>query len=69
MKSLFTNFSTQGSRINNYESEFKQWWTKLDSFEGSTKADKAKSWLISKGITSNQVENIRTIFVDNYKQN
>lgn len=66
---LFTNFSTQGSRINNYESEFKQWWTKLDSFEGSTKADKAKSWLISKGITSNQVENIRTIFVDNYKQN
>lgn len=66
---LFTNFSTQGSRINNYESEFKQWWTKLDSFEGSTKADKAKSWLISKGITSNQVENIRTLFVDNYKQN
>lgn len=66
---LFTNFSTQGSRINNYESEFKQWWSKLDSFDGSTKADKAKSWLISKGITSNQVENIRTIFVDNYKQN
>ena len=66
---LFTNFSTQGSRINNYESEFKQWWSKLDSFDGLTKADKAKSWLISKGITSNQVENIRTIFVDNYKQN
>lgn len=66
---LFTNFSTHGSRINNYESEFKQWWLKLDSFDGSTKADKAKSWLISKGLSSNQVENIRTIFVENYKHN
>ena len=64
---LFTNFSTQGTRVPNYTSEFKAWWSKLDNFEGNTKADKAKSWLISKGITAEQVEKIRSIFVENYK--
>ena len=44
---LFTNFSTQGSRFSNFTSEFKQWWSKLDRFEGDTKAEKAKQWLIS----------------------
>lgn len=63
---LFTNFSTQGTRVPNYTSEFKAWWSKLDTFEGNTKADKAKSWLISKGVTAEQVEKIRTIFVENY---
>lgn len=63
---LFTNFSTQGTRVPNYTSEFKAWWSKLDNFEGNTKADKAKSWLISKGVTSEQVEKIRSIFVENY---
>ncbi len=64
---LFTNFSTQGTRVPNYTSEFKAWWSKLDNFEGNTKADQAKSWLISKGITAEQVEKIRSIFVENYK--
>ena len=64
---LFTNFSTQGTRVPNYTSEFKAWWSKLDNFEGNTKADKAKLWLISKGITAEQVEKIRSIFVENYK--
>lgn len=64
---LFTNFSTQGTRVPNYTSEFKAWWSKLDNFEGNTKADKAQSWLISKGITAEQVEKIRSIFVENYK--
>lgn len=63
---LFTNFSTQGTRVPNYTSEFKAWWSKLDTFEGNTKAAKAKSWLISKGVTAEQVEKIRTIFVENY---
>ncbi len=63
---LFTNFSTQGTRVPNYTSEFKAWWSKLDNFEGNTKADKAKSWLVSKGVTAEQVEKIRTIFVENY---
>lgn len=63
---LFTNFSTHGSRVSNFESEFKQWWSKLDSFSGATKAEKAKSWLISKGISASTVEQIREIFVEGY---
>ena len=63
---LFTNFSTHGSRVSNYESEFKQWWSKLDAFSGATKAEKAKSWLISKGISASTVEDIRKIFVEGY---
>lgn len=63
---LFTNFSTHGSRASNYQTEFKKWWTKLDAFDGETKADKAKSWLISKGIPEEQTETIRKIFVENY---
>lgn len=58
---LFTNFSTHGARY--IDSEFNKWWSKLDSFEGDTKAEKAKSWLISKGVTGEQVEKIREIFV------
>lgn len=65
---LFTNFSTHGSRFNNYTWEFKNWWTKLDNFSGDTKAEKAKKWLISKGITAEQVETIREIFVEGYKK-
>lgn len=63
---LFTNFSTHGSRSSNYQTEFKKWWSKLDAFDGETKADKAKSWLISKGIPEEQTETIRKIFVENY---
>ena len=63
---LFTNFSTQGSRFGNFTSEFKQWWSKLDGFAGETKAEKAKAWLISKGVTAEQVERIREIFVEGY---
>lgn len=62
---LFTNFSTQGARY--IDSEFNNWWNKLDNFEGDTKAEMAKSWLISKGITAEQVEKIREIFVAGYK--
>ena len=63
---LFTNFSTQGSRVSNFTTEFKQWWRKLDQFEGETKAEKAKAWLISKGVTAEQVETIRETFVEGY---
>lgn len=63
---LFTNFSTQGSRVSNFTTEFKQWWSKLDKFEGDTKAEKAKAWLISKGVTEEQVETIRETFVVGY---
>lgn len=61
---LFTNFSTHGKRT--LASEFDKWYSKLDNFDGSTKADKAKSWLISKGVSAEQVEHIREIFVEGY---
>ena len=61
---LFTNFSTHGARY--IGSEFNNWWNKLDSFEGDTKAEKAKNWMISKGISAEQVEKIREIFVEGY---
>ena len=64
---LFTNFSTQGSRFSNFTSEFKQWWSKLDKLSGNTKADKAESWLMSKGLTYEQCEHIREIFVPGYE--
>lgn len=64
---LFTNFSTHGSRLNNFTTEFKQWWSKLDNYSGDTKADRAKSWLMSKGVKAAQVEKIREIFVEGYK--
>lgn len=62
----FIIFSTHGSRINNYTTEFRQWRSKLDGFAGETKAEKAKAWLISKGVTAEQVERIREIFVEGY---
>lgn len=61
---LFTNFSTHGAR--SLKSEFDVWYKKLDAYEGSTKADKAKNWLISKGVSEKQVEHIREIFVEGY---
>ena len=63
---LFTNFSTHGMRSIN--SEFIHWWEKLDLYEGDTKADRCKSWLMSKGIEEDTLEHIRAIFIDNYKE-
>ena len=64
---LFTNFDEQGSR--NIDSEFNSWWNKLDNFEGETKAEKCKNWLMSKGIEESQLEHIRAIFINGYKEN
>ena len=63
----FTNFGVQGKRDIN--SEFIYWWRKLDKYEGETKADKCKSWLMSKGIEESKLEHIRAIYIDNYKEN
>lgn len=62
---LFTNFSTCGARY--LESEFIHWWKKLDLFDGKTKTEKAKSWLLSKGLDEETVEKIREVFVEGYK--
>lgn len=63
---LFTNFSTHGER--KLSTEFENWYKKLDNkeFKAATKADAAKNWLISKGLTEEQVEHIREIFVEGY---
>ena len=63
---LFTNFGVQGKRDIN--SEFKTWWSKLDNYEGDTKAEKCKNWLMSKGIEETKLEHIREIFIDGYKE-
>jgi len=63
---LFTNFDEQGSR--NLDSEFNQWWNKLDNFDGETKAEKCKNWLMNKGIEESQLEHIRAIFINGYKE-
>jgi protein tyrosine/serine phosphatase len=62
----FTNFGVQGSRDIN--SEFTTWWRKLDNYEGDTKAERCKSWLMSKGIEEETLEHIREIFIDGYKK-
>lgn len=64
---LFTNFSVQGER--RLESEFNDWWKKLDSFKKESKAENAKAWLMSKGVSESTVEHIREIFVEDYKSN
>lgn len=46
--------------------EFNTWWQKLENLDGATIADKAKTWLLSKGVTDGQVEKIRKIFVEGY---
>ena len=63
---LFTNFGVQGER--NINSEFMGWWDKLDLYEGDTKAEKCKNWLLSKGIEEETLEHIREIFIDGYKK-
>ena len=60
---LFTNFSTHGAR---YIYALDEWYKKLDQFDGATKAEKAKNWMLSKGIPEIQIEKIREIFVTGY---
>ena len=47
---------------------FIHWWEKFDLYEGDTKADRCKSWLMSKGIEEDTLEHIRSIFIDNYEE-
>ena len=61
---LFSNFTDQRSR--ELTSEFNNWWAKLDYFAGETKADQAKNWLRLKGVSEEDLEHIREIFVEGY---
>ena len=61
---LFTNFTDQ--RIRYLESEFNVWYEKLDYFAGDTKAEQAKNWFRLKGVSEEDIEHIREIFVEGY---
>ena len=61
---LFTNFSDQGKRD---LEEINSWWEKLEAFEGDTIADKAAGWMMSKGVPAEQIETIRSTFVEGYE--
>ena len=41
----------------------------MDNYEGETKAEKCKNWLMSKGIDEPKLEHIREIFINGYKAN
>jgi len=60
---MFTNFADQGKREIDALDE---WWEQLDALEGETVADKAAAWMISKGVTAEQIEMIRTKLVEGY---
>ena len=61
---LFTNFTNHGPRY--LETEFMNWWNKLDYFAGDTKAEQAKNWLMLKGVPADRIEHIREIFIEGY---
>ena len=61
---LFTNFTDE--RIRELDSEFNNWYAKLDYFAGDTKAEQAKNWLMLKGVSEEDIEHIREIFVEGY---
>jgi len=63
---LFTNFSEQGYR--RLSSEFNIWWEKLNNYEGDTKAEQCKNWLMTKGLEEEKLEHIRAIFIDGYQE-
>ena len=62
---LYTNFTDHFERV--LDDEFIYWWAKLDYFAGDTKAEQAKNWLKLKGLTDEQIEHIREIFIEGYE--
>ena len=64
---LFTCFTNEGNR--DIKEEFNEWWEKLNYYEGNNKAEQCKNWLMSKGLEEWKLERIRSIFIDNYKEN
>ena len=61
---VFTCFSTHGPR---YLRTAEDWYARLGDYDGETKADKAKNWIISKGVSEETVEVIRETFVEGYE--
>ncbi len=63
---LFTNFSNYGSREIETRFSFSWWMDELDKLEGNNLSEKAANFLKSKGITDNQIENIKKAFIIGY---
>ena len=61
---LFTNFSVMGRRD---VGTIDYYYNRLNEFEGETKAEQAKNWMLSKGISEETVEVIRETFVEGYE--
>lgn len=57
---MYTNFSGQNRGIGAMD----VWWEKLQALEGETTADKAATWLLSKGVPAETIERIQQIFVE-----
>ena len=60
---MFTNFSVMGSRVLSVPQSY---YERLNGFAGDTKAEQAKSWMMSKGVSEETVEIIRETFVPGY---
>ena len=63
---LFTNFSIYGSREIETRFSFSWWMGEVDKLEGNNLSEKAANFLKSKGITDNQIENIKKAFIIGY---
>ena len=63
---MFSNFSIGGNRLLDGYFSLSWWWGELEKIDGSTHADKAANWLKTKGITAEQIETIRKIFIEGY---
>ena len=60
---MFTNFSVMGERV---LATPQSYWERLNNYPGETKAEQAKSWIMSKGVSEYTVEKIRETFVEGY---
>ena len=61
---MFTNFSIMGAR--NIDTPI-YYYERLNEFGGTSKAEQAKRWIMSKGVSEETVEIIRETFVEGYE--
>jgi hypothetical protein len=63
----FTSFSIyhmRNTQEGDYAPRFKEFRNKLEAFEGSTLQEKVENYLLSIGVTENEIYNIRAIISD-----
>ena len=61
---MFTNFSVMGERTLDTPQSY---FNRLNDYPGETKAEQAKSWIMSQGVSEETVERIRETFVEGYE--